>query len=122
MPAWLDMSADGFEAAFEALLTSKREASTDIDATVAAILDDVRKRGDEALADYSLRFDRVVSFKCRNVDCGDNGQVDGIEVKDTQLKNSTSDSCLSPEGPTNSVPSGSLPVASISLSPSFLRH
>jgi histidinol dehydrogenase len=59
MPAWLDMSADGFEAAFEALLTSKREASTDIDATVAAILDDVRKRGDEALADYSLRFDRV---------------------------------------------------------------
>ena len=59
MPVWLDMSADGFEAGFEALLTSKREASTDIDAIVAAIIEDVRKRGDEALADYSLRFDRV---------------------------------------------------------------
>jgi histidinol dehydrogenase len=59
MPAWLDMSAEGFEAAFEALLTSKREVSTDIDSIVAAIIDDVRKRGDEALADYSLRFDRV---------------------------------------------------------------
>jgi histidinol dehydrogenase len=59
MPVWLDMSADGFEAGFEALLTSKREVSTDIDAIVAAIIEDVRKRGDEALADYSLRFDRV---------------------------------------------------------------
>jgi histidinol dehydrogenase len=59
MPAWLDMRAEGFEAAFEALLTSKREVSDDVDATVAAIIEDVRKRGDEALADYSLRFDRL---------------------------------------------------------------
>ena len=59
MPAWLDMSAEGFEAAFEVLLTSKREVSADVDATVAAIIEDVRKRGDEALADYSLRFDRL---------------------------------------------------------------
>ena len=59
MPAWLDMSADGFEAAFETLLTSKREVSADVDAIVAAIIDDVRQRGDEALADYSLRFDRL---------------------------------------------------------------
>ena len=59
MPAWLDMSAEGFEAAFEVLLTSKREVSVDIDAVVAAIIEDVRKRGDDALVDYSLRFDRV---------------------------------------------------------------
>jgi histidinol dehydrogenase len=59
MPHRLDMSAEGFEAAFAALLASKREVSADIDAIVAAILEDVRQRGDEALVDYSLRFDRV---------------------------------------------------------------
>jgi histidinol dehydrogenase len=59
MPAWLDMSAEGFAAAFEVLLASKREVSDDVDAIVAAIIEDVRKRGDEALADYSLRFDRL---------------------------------------------------------------
>ena len=59
MPVRLDMSADGFEAGFEALLTSKREASPDVDAAVAAIIEDVRQRGDAALLDYSSRFDRV---------------------------------------------------------------
>jgi histidinol dehydrogenase len=59
MPVSLDMDAEGFEARFEALLTSKREVSADVDAIVAKIIDDVRKRGDEALADYSRRFDRV---------------------------------------------------------------
>jgi histidinol dehydrogenase len=59
MPVRLDMSADGFEAKFEALLTSKRESSPDVDGIVAAIIADVRQRGDAALADYSLRFDRV---------------------------------------------------------------
>ncbi len=59
MPVWLDMAADGFEAEFEALLASKREVSADVDGVVAAIIDDVRRRGDEALAEYSLRFDRV---------------------------------------------------------------
>ncbi|MGA2794134.1 MAG: histidinol dehydrogenase, partial [Roseiarcus sp.] len=59
MPVSLDMDAEGFEARFEVLLTSKREGSSDVDAIVAAIIDDVRKRGDEALADYSRRLDRV---------------------------------------------------------------
>ena len=59
MPVRLDMSADGFEAGFEALLASKREAAPDVDAAVATIIEDVRRRGDEALVDYSLRFDRV---------------------------------------------------------------
>ena len=59
MPVRLDMDAVGFEAAFAALLASKREASSDVDAVVAAIIEDVRKRGDEALIDYSRRFDRV---------------------------------------------------------------
>jgi len=59
MPVFLDAGAEGFEAEFEALLNSKREAAPDVDATVAAIIADVRARGDAALVDYSLRFDRV---------------------------------------------------------------
>jgi histidinol dehydrogenase len=44
---------------FDALLLTKREISEDVDQTVAAIIDDVRARGDAAVIDYSRRFDRV---------------------------------------------------------------
>jgi len=49
----------GFEAAFAALLDAKRETDSDVDDVVAAIIDDVRKRGDSVLIDYTKRFDRV---------------------------------------------------------------
>ncbi|MGR3540168.1 MAG: histidinol dehydrogenase [Hasllibacter sp.] len=50
---------EGFGTAFEALLTAKREDSPEVDEAVAAIIADVRARGDAALADLTLRFDRV---------------------------------------------------------------
>jgi len=59
MPVFLDMLASDFEAGFAKLLASKREVSEDVDADVAAIIADVRARGDAALADYSRKFDRV---------------------------------------------------------------
>ncbi len=53
-------TTDGdFEARFLALLGQKREISEDVDATVRAILADVRARGDAALVDYTHRFDRL---------------------------------------------------------------
>ena len=55
----LDMRSADFERRFEALLGAKRESASEVDEAVAAIIDDVRARGDEALADYSRRFDRV---------------------------------------------------------------
>ena len=55
----LDMRSADFEPRFAALLGAKRESSPEVDAAVAAIIADVRARGDEALADYSRRFDRV---------------------------------------------------------------
>jgi histidinol dehydrogenase len=55
----LDTRQADFEARFEALLAAKRESSADVDAAVAAIIEDVRARGDAALAEYSLRFDRL---------------------------------------------------------------
>src|SRR5271165_4940115 len=55
----LDMRSADFERRFDALLGAKRESSVEVDAVVADIIEDVRTRGDAALADYSRRFDRV---------------------------------------------------------------
>jgi histidinol dehydrogenase len=55
----LDMRSADFERRFAALIAAKRESAADVDAAAAAIIEDVRARGDEALAEYSLRFDRV---------------------------------------------------------------
>ncbi len=55
----LDMRSADFEQRFAALVAAKRESSADVDLTVADIIDDVRHRGDESLAELSLRFDRV---------------------------------------------------------------
>lgn len=49
----------GFEAAFVALLAMKREVSPDVDEAVRGILADLAARGDEALIDYTARFDRL---------------------------------------------------------------
>jgi len=55
----LDARDAGFEAAFAALLDDKRETAADVSDAVAAIIADVRARGDAALADYTARFDRL---------------------------------------------------------------
>lgn len=59
MPLRLDSECPDFERRFAALLATKREVSEDVDATVRAILGDVRAEGDPALIRYSQRFDRV---------------------------------------------------------------
>ena len=59
MPQFLSTREAGFEKAFARLLSQKREDSPDVDATVAAIIAEVRERGDAALVDLTARFDRV---------------------------------------------------------------
>ena len=59
MPVHLDMLAPDFDAGFAKLLASKREAAEDVDAAAAAIIADVRARGDAALAHYCQKFDRL---------------------------------------------------------------
>ena len=59
MAITLRQSDADFEKRFAAFLTTKREISPDVDATVRAIIDDVRSRGDAALIDYSNKFDRA---------------------------------------------------------------
>ena len=59
MAITLSQSDADFEKRFAAFLTTKREVSPDVDATVRAIIDDVRTRGDAALIDYTRKFDRA---------------------------------------------------------------
>lgn len=59
MPIRLDARDAGFEQAFAALLTMKREVSEDVDQVAAGIIADIRARGDEALIDYTGRFDKL---------------------------------------------------------------
>jgi histidinol dehydrogenase len=59
MPARLATRDGGFEAAFRQLLEAKRESAADVDAAVAAIVEDVARRGDAALIDHTRRFDGV---------------------------------------------------------------
>jgi histidinol dehydrogenase len=54
----LDIRAGDFAQRFRAFLDTKREAATDVDAVVRAIVDDVAARGDGALKHYTRKFDR----------------------------------------------------------------
>jgi histidinol dehydrogenase len=58
MPMILTTSDADFETRFTELLGQKREDSPDVDAAVAAIIADVRARGDQALVDLTVKFDR----------------------------------------------------------------
>ena len=59
MPVFLNSSDIDFETAFAALLTAKREDSPDVDDAVAAIISDVRTRGDAAVLELTAKFDRL---------------------------------------------------------------
>ena len=59
MPVKLATREAGFEPAFRRLLDVTRESAADVDAAVAAIIEDVARRGDAALIDHTRRFDSV---------------------------------------------------------------
>ena len=59
MPLRLDAGAPGFAREFRALVEARRESDPGVASDVAAIIADVRTRGDVALADLTQRFDRV---------------------------------------------------------------
>ena len=59
MARFLRTTDADFADAFDALLAAKREDAPDVDAAVAGIIADVRARGDAAVVEHTLRFDRV---------------------------------------------------------------
>ena len=75
MPVFLSTEDADFETRFAALLGMKREEAEDVDQAVAAIIADVRARGDAAVIEYTQRFDGL--------------QVEGmagLELKQDELK------------------------------------
>ncbi len=59
MPLRLDSSAPDFEQRFQAYLETGREDAEKVDAAVAVIIARVIAEGDDALVDYTRRFDRL---------------------------------------------------------------
>ncbi len=59
MPWRLNATDPSFEQALDQVLNLKRETDEDVGQAVAAILHDVRQRGDAALFEYTARFDRL---------------------------------------------------------------
>jgi histidinol dehydrogenase len=55
----LNASTPGFADGFATLVNSRRESDADVSRDVAAILADVRNRGDAAVAELTQRFDRT---------------------------------------------------------------
>ncbi len=55
----LDTRSADFAQAFRAFLATKRETSADVEAAVRAIVAAVAARGDAALKEYTLKFDRL---------------------------------------------------------------
>ena len=59
MAVTLSTRTTEFEAGFRRLLEAKRESTANVDTAVAGIIEDVARRGDAALIDYTRRFDGV---------------------------------------------------------------
>ncbi len=58
MPLRLDINDADFEVSFSRFVDARRDTGGDVAEAVAAIIQDVRQRGDAALIDYGRRFDR----------------------------------------------------------------
>jgi len=59
VPLRLNAEESGFEKRFAKFLAVKREAAADVKASVSAILDDVRKRGNRAVVEHTERLDKL---------------------------------------------------------------
>ena len=59
MPNFLDSEDKQFDELFQSLLSMKREDSQDVDKVVENIINEVRKRGDAALIEFTKQFDRL---------------------------------------------------------------
>lgn len=56
---FLDIREAGFQAKFDAIVERGEESGREVEEVVLGIIADVRSRGDEALLEYTRRFDRL---------------------------------------------------------------
>ena len=59
MPVFLNSRNSDFEKDFKKLLSSKSEDSLDVDLSVREIIEAVIEKGDQALIEYTQKFDRI---------------------------------------------------------------
>lgn len=59
MPVRLNVNADNFEAEFTQFLELDRNPAVNLSANVQNILNDIRNRGDEALLEYTAKWDKL---------------------------------------------------------------
>ena len=59
MPFFLNSQNSDFEKNFKKLLSAEREDSVSVDLSVRDIIGGVIKRGDQALIEYTQKFDRI---------------------------------------------------------------
>jgi histidinol dehydrogenase len=79
MARWLNSADPDFEDGFKTLLALKREQAADVNDMVAAIIARVRQEGDAALAELTLRYDKL--------DLGKAGvKVTGAEIAGARAK------------------------------------
>jgi histidinol dehydrogenase len=79
MARWLNSADPEFEDGFKTLLAQKREQAADVNDSVAAIIARVREEGDAALAELTLRYDKL--------DLGKVGvKVTGAEITGARAK------------------------------------
>ena len=71
----LDTSDAGFDAALQGVLQLSVEADTAIDERVAAILDDVRRRGDAAVLEHTARLDGLHAPDVRALEVLGGGRI-----------------------------------------------
>jgi len=71
----LDSTQDDFQETLDALLAFEAETDDAIEGAVAKIIADVRARGDEAVLEYTNRFDRMNAASMADFDIGQ-GEMD----------------------------------------------
>ncbi len=54
----LNASAEGFEKQFTRIVNDRRESDANVASDVRGIIDQVRQKGDDALVDFTMRFDK----------------------------------------------------------------
>jgi len=91
----LRVTEPGFEEAFARVVNDRREGDSVVAADVAMILKDVKARGDEAVADYTARFDgfaldadwRIPAAQCREAyDALDSALRTALELAATRIR------------------------------------
>jgi len=86
MAVRLNTGDAGFEKDFTSLLQSKREDDADVSAAVAAIISGVIARGDEAVLEYTHRFDGIRADTMDDLRLGSEAMAAAYEAIDDDLR------------------------------------